>query len=346
MTRSLSLLVLTALSSLALLPDRATAMCIPVCGGDCTLTSQGQMNFVAIDRAAGRIRLVPNIRITGEAQDFALVVPTPSLPQITPAAKEIWDEAVNLTAPLSNRRFDRQSSGYGCASVQSPVEIPGSNDGGGVIVHGRSTVGMFLATIVSSEDPDALVKYLRRNQFSIASPDSEAIAGLAERGWFFTAMKLDTENPALEIPPQWDNNVDPVTFEYAATTFEVPLGFLDINRAAQLPMVFFVVDDHRVNLPGFQTTYANSVTAGEYEAMLSRFTHVSPFLRPGRYLTRLDRTFRSGDLMEDSITLEVAGTDEEFRRNTSSWSGLSGDWILLGLVPWLSRRFIRRRGRG
>ena len=62
-----------------------------------------QLNLVVMNREEGEVRLVPNIRLVGTASDFALVVPTPSFPDLAPLEGDIWNDAAALTAPVAAR---------------------------------------------------------------------------------------------------------------------------------------------------------------------------------------------------------------------------------------------------
>ena len=336
--------VLSALAVI-LIDSPAGAMCAPFPCNDCTLTSFGQLNLVVMDRSLARIHLIPNIRLVGDAADFALVVPTPSDPTIVPAPKEIWSEALALTGPLGSFRRDTDRFTLGCSTVTTEPLLPVGTDDG-VTVHRSETIGAFLATILSSSDPTALVRYLRERNFSVGSEESLAVVALVERGWFFTAMKLDTSHPAAQVPPDgWDNNVDPVMFTFEAGELEVPLSFLGINRAGWFPMVFYIVDNHRVTLSGFRTTYANRISDDEFRAIVTRHPRLSAYVASGRFFTRLDRTFKDFEPMAGFLRLERAPRDDEFRR-MNSWSGISADWLLLGAVPWLVRRMRHRNCSG
>jgi hypothetical protein len=152
--------------ALAAFSGDAAAMCIPMPCRDCDLVSRGQLNFVVMDRQAGRVQLIPNIRLVGDAEDFALVVPTPALPEITAAPVEIWDQLSGLTAPLWTTRWN--SDRFSCGAASELPLSPPDTEGDGVTVHGRETVGAFIATILSSDDPGALVRYLRERNFPVA----------------------------------------------------------------------------------------------------------------------------------------------------------------------------------
>lgn len=331
------------LSLAVLAPTSVLAMCWPCPCVDCEIQSRGQLNWVNMDRENGTIQLIPNIRITGAAEDFALIVPTPAVPEIAPAAVEIWDEALAFTAPI---RTLRQNNG-GCGGIFSTNldsrALIGSEDG--VVIVGQTTVGGFIATTIRSDDATALVTWLNQNNYQVKPEDTEKFAPYAEAGWVFTAMRLDTDN--VVVPPSWDTNVDPVVFTYDATEFEVPLPVLSINRAPTLPMVFFIVDDGRAELSGFNVVYANRISGEEYAAIEDRHPNLAPFLAPGKFVTRLDRDFLSEDPMTESIFLKPSANQQEFRRIlwSSVWESFPA-MVLALMVMFLMRPavgFVRGR---
>ena len=220
-----------------------------------------------------------------------------------------------------------------------------------MIVHDQLEAGDFIATILSADDPDALVDWLRAHDFAYTEADSSRFSGFVSRGWFFTAMKLNLPDPRGDgdrpTPPvEWDTNVEPVRFTFTAADLEIPLSLLAINRSSWMPMIFVVVDDHRVDLPGFETVYANRVNENEHAEIISRYPNLGGFIRPDRFITRLDRTLRPGDESEESILLVRALTDDEFRDVLAS--ALPGGLALLlggSLLVSLTTRMRRVRSR-
>ncbi len=330
---------------LLITPLAALAVCAPFPCDDCMIQSQGQLNLIIMDRENDRIQMIPNMRFTGNATQFAVVVPTSALPELRAGDSQIWNDARALTAPLS------RPAAMDCDNEN--VTMPGSNDistdgvggDGGVVVHGEHTVGALLATIVSSDSSTALVDWLNDNGFSISEDDAARFVPYVEQGWFFTAMKLDTSQVGTEVPVNgWNTDLDPVVFEYEGDEFELALPIISINRAPSMPVVFYVVDDSRTALDGFRTRYANRINAGEAEAIAWQYPTIAEFVQAGRYVTRLDRTFTSASLMSESVLLKRASSDDEYRWSSTAWSGLlSPDLALLCLPVLLFRMRHRRR---
>ena len=339
-------LFLTVAALSAARPAQAVCTCFPCT--DCEILNRGQLNFVVFDRENGQIQLVPNIRFTGNAADFAIVVPTPTLPRITPVPGDIWTQSSDLTRPI--RTNFRNNEDFTCGTQSVDVLTPSEAADDGVIVHNEETVGAFLVRTVSATDSGALLGWLRENDLVFSSSDSSKIAPLVDDGWFFTTMKLDTSQIGTEVPANgWNTNVDPVEFSFAATEFVLPLPFLSINRASSLPMVFYVVDDHRMTLPGFATRYVNRISSPEFGRIEQSHPTVAAYLRSGRFLTRLDRTFSLDRQFEDNISLVRAGNDFEVRQGLGQAQMVLQSWPLqvlwlVGLLGLVRRRFRIVRG--
>lgn len=323
--------------SIALLPAAARATCWCVFPPDQFLQWSGQVNLVVRD--GGTIRLIPNIRITGTADDFALIVPTPALPALAPVDQAIWTDAADLTKPAVRRSLDSGDCGTAVQSAdKSGDPLPLDT----VIVHSQETVGAFEATIVSSTDPAALVTWLNDNGYLPDATQVAAFTPLVQAGWFFTAMKL---LPGTPVPGNgWDTSVDPVEFTYAADEFDIPLHVLAINVAPALSITVYAVDDHRMDLPGFQASYSNRLSAGEMNAISAAHPTLAPYLGSGRTLTRLSRSFDASELA-GTLRLERADTDDEFRTIVGART-VSGDFLLFGtLIAGLAWRSARGRRR-
>lgn len=326
---------------LLLAPTRAWCMCCPVPCFDCWIESAGQLNLVVVDDEAGTIRLVPNIRIVGQAQDFALIVPTPTVPEFDLAPASVWSELVVLTAPGRTVEGAGRCGGNEVV-LAAPDALGGEFDAGvGVIV--ETTVGAFDVTVLESDDPDALLTWLVEHGFPLDPADAALFAPYIERRWVFTTMQLDPERAPMP-GGGWNTNVEPVAMTYRASEFELALPLMSVNRAARMPVSVYAVDRNRTTLAGFETLYANSISAPEYNAIAREHPGLAEFVAPYRWLTRLDRVFDDSDAMDASIHLERAPHNLEFRRIVRVRGALSYEMLFLvvGLAALRRRRAAAR----
>lgn len=321
----------------------AAGMCMPVCT-DCTLRSSGQTNWLILDPDGRHVGMIPNVRLEGSAADFGLIVPTPSVPDLVPVSVSVWDESFTLTAPLYVRGDNGGGDVLGCNGTHysPPVLAPGAD----VNILASKTVGAFDVVILQAGDPQALVDWFNQNGFTYDSGDAARFAPYVEAGWVFTAMHL---SEGAEVPPRWDTNVDPVLFTFETNAVRIPLPLLAMRRADFFPMAFFVVADHRMDLPGFATAYANRLSADETAAIRDRYPTLGSFLTAGRFVTRLDRTFQPDDPMDADLELVRASSDDEFRRTIGGgvvWGSFPVWAVVLFGGYWIVWRWQSRRRRG
>ncbi len=320
-------------------PPPAEAMCAPLPCELCTVENAGQVTFVVLHPDGAHVTVIPNIFITGDAADFALLVPTPVLPELAPADAGLWPQLFDLTRVASSTFYD--DGGLGCDRTH--YATPASPPGDGVDVLATRTVGDFDTATLSGTDPSAIAEWITTHGYAAAAGDLEVLGRYVERGWVFTVMK-----PTAPADLSHGINVDPVAFTFAADSLEVPLDVIGLNRTSYFPVYFAVVADHRMTLPGFLTTYANRVNGSELAAIRARYPAVAARLAEGRFLTRLDRVFTGTDSMDGAIALTRATTDDEYRRSTwweAAPASFPGALLLLFLLlgAW-SRGLARRYG--
>lgn len=330
--------------TLLLFPSAARSMCCPIGLPSGQIVSSRQINLVVMERDVQRITLIPNITLRGDSEKFSLIVPTPTQPSFAEVDQDVWADLGILTAPT--RRRD-SGGGLDCGT-QFDADVATETTSGIHIVSVES-IGSFEATVIDANgDPDGLIVWLATNGFVLSPDAASRFAPYVDRGWFFTAMKL---NEDIEMPPNgWNVQVDPVAISYDAEELEVPLPLLEINAEPWLSMWFVVVDDYRVTLSGFRTSYANAITDAESGAITARHPSLAPYIRADRYVTALAGGISAAG-STGSMFLRRADTQDE-HRDGLGWAATAapvGDLTLLAspfAIPaaraWLRRR--RRRG--
>ena len=124
----------------------------PPAGKDITEPSQ----IAAIFCSDGQEDLIIQVSYEGDVEDFAWVVPVPSLPEIEAESFEIFIELSSLTTPS----YDYL--GRGGAFEEE------------VMIYEQKRVGSYDTTTLSSEDPNSLINWLKENGYNFPE-DAENI---------------------------------------------------------------------------------------------------------------------------------------------------------------------------
>ncbi|MBK8230751.1 MAG: DUF2330 domain-containing protein [Candidatus Eisenbacteria bacterium] len=332
----------------AMPPSPARALNFPIPQAGKTLSSQGQLLVLRFDRTANQVQMIPNLRFSGKSEEFAVVIPTPELPALRNESPDLWAELRSLTGPASSSGGYRRRTSIGCqesGSTSPPPDAPYD-----VFIHANRQVGALEATVLSSENPNALVDWLTAHGFSASPELSARIAPYVEQGWYFTVMRPIPSDPQNEMPPAgWDSTVAPVSFTWSGSRLELPLALLDINRASPFPVIAYVIDDHRITLDRFETQYANLFTADEIRGCEERYPRVAALLTEGQFLTRLVCAFGRNEEMVGDVPATPAEGDEELRLLQSDGLWFAGDLgllVLAGMSTLLDGLRRQRRAQG
>jgi hypothetical protein len=195
----------------------ALARTVSACGG---LFCQN----IPVDQQAERIIFTVNnddtisayvqINYTGSAPDFSWVVPVPSVPKVDVAEIASFDEMSRLTAPVFIPPLMPD-----CAPIIVPAavqEAAGNGPGGGgVQVLASGTAGPYGYDVVTSPDPNALVRWLRTNQYRITEQMEPLVKVYTDEDMVFLAMKLR--------PDQGVQDIQPVVMTYTGQEPMIPL---------------------------------------------------------------------------------------------------------------------------
>ncbi len=238
-----------------------------------------------IHYADGVETLVVETRFIGDGQDFAWVVPTPSVPEVSevtaglfPTLRSILrphliDQVTPFALPVAGiailvlgLHFKRGRLAIGLfitggvitAWVLLPtlgivtVRSAGVSAGDAIIVHSQARIGAFDVAVISSEDPDALLNWLRDNDYRVGEEAVDAIKAYVNEDWSFAAAKLHREQ-ATEEP----STPHPLAFQFAT---DKPVYPLRLTGAGNGPcsIGLYIFGDQRAAAPGFSVERCNT----------------------------------------------------------------------------------------
>lgn len=128
--------------------------------------------------------MVVSITFQGNAEDFGWVIPAPSKPTITKGSDELFTSLEELTGTYlsyDDNEYDMMPMG---------AELKKES----VTVIETKQIEYYEVTTLSATDKDALTEWLNDNGYSYPSSASYILNSYINNGWFFVAMKIDTES--------------------------------------------------------------------------------------------------------------------------------------------------------
>jgi len=202
----------------------------------------------------GTITTLIEIQYFGTAEDFSWILPIPeaisaddlAVPEEGP---EVFDELHQLTdvqiiAPdLPDCAVEFRDG----AVFASAAEV----DDGGVEIFASGEVGPFGFDVIGSDDPDALIEWLRDNNYRV-TPEMEPLVDVyVEQDMAFVAMRLLDGEDATSIAP--------IEITYGGTEPMIPLILTSVAAQPNMPVWVWIFGDERA----VGTNYANMEIANE-----------------------------------------------------------------------------------
>lgn len=207
-------------AGVSLLPAAALA-----CGGFFCNTApvdQQAERIIFVQEDSNIVTSYVEIAYQGEPEGFAWVVPVPSVP-----ALDVWHGgAFNALDLLTEPQFDIPWGCFAEAGADADADGAPADDRGEVEVLDQRRVGPFDTATIESDDPRALVEWLRLNEYRITPAMEPFIAMYTREGLKFLAMKL--------APGEGTDAIQPIKMTYNAISPMVPLRLTSV--AAQLEM--------------------------------------------------------------------------------------------------------------
>ena len=204
--------------------------------GDDTLTAYVQINY------------------EGSAPNFSWVVPVPSVPEIDVAEIESFDELEMLTDPII---IAPQFVECEAAEAEADMDIAGARMMptptvfATVEVLASGTAGPYAYDVISSPDPNALIIWLRENQYTLTPMMQPLIRVYNEEGMIFLAMKLQPDADVQEIQP--------VKMTYESDMPMIPIRLTAIAAVEDMRVLTWIFADEQT----IPTNYANPVIFDE-----------------------------------------------------------------------------------
>ncbi len=320
-----------------LLPTDGYAPCVMFTPPNQELNGTGQRAFIAYDSQTQEVNLVPSINIRGEATEFAIVIPTPSIPKLDTVNRQIFWELNDVTRSVTRWRGGGGSSGCNVFTTGESddgvfVTSP-SEEEEGVTVISEQSVGAFDTVILTADNPMALTDWLDRHGYHHSIEDNAILQSYIDQRWIFTAMRLsvNVESGERHRAHFFDEPIDPILLTYRAEKLIYPLRLTSISAREGTDVTVYILTKNKMHFPSARIEYANRITDSERDAIRLRYPTFGSFIGESRYLTRLRRSFARTEMNTD-FELAPHQDNHEFRRVQYMGIAFLPDLLLLGLM--------------
>jgi hypothetical protein len=259
----------------------------------------GQKAIIVYDEEAEREDLILSIQLLSESSEAAWVVPVPSPPEVNTASAEWFVQLSGLTHPEIVTE-----------AVRVQVEAPVVGMPGGVELLSREHVGVYDVSVLSSDEPGALLEWLNENGYTFPKEGEPILESYVEEGWYFMATRVlpgETAHLEGDVQPLW------LSFDTAQPVYPMRLTALVDDY---IEVLIYVLADHRMEIEAFwnhfDTEFAGELTlepvASEESGLVDLLTG-----RP-YYVTKLRNWGFDAQELPDDLYLRRASSDEPYRR--------------------------------
>ncbi|GAB4514574.1 MAG: hypothetical protein Tsb0020_33140 [Haliangiales bacterium] len=271
---------------------------------------------IAFAMKDGQVTAHIQIQYAGAAEDFAWLVPLPSMPEMELGVDELFTELIAQTQPQYSMNTStpscpsRPRSGGGRGQAPDAGAAWPSPDEPHLVLE-EGSVGPYDYTVLSAEDKQTLADWLAEEGYFVATGGDQALDPYIRPGGFFLALKLRTGESV--------GNLQPIVLRYQAELPQIPIVLTSVGAERDMPVMVWMLGEHRAIPRNYYHTHINDalidwrlgganyvevVTAAVDEAdgqhsFVTEYAGTSDIMRD-----RLDAPGRFGDLDQ------LAGIDD------------------------------------
>ena len=187
----------------------------------------------------GTVTTHVQLQYSGEASDFAWILPLPSVPELAVSHNQIFNQLQFATQPGFQLNFQEDAS-CGFPPIFRTLEDDGSvvaTESAAVEVVSQEQGGPYDTAVITSDDSQAIVNWLVDNDYQLGDLGIDLLHPYVEEGAFFLALKLVTDRDVGDLQP--------IALTYAAEEPGIPIRLTAVATAPDLGVIAWVLAEHR-----------------------------------------------------------------------------------------------------
>jgi hypothetical protein len=240
-------------------PDVNSACCY-FSAKDKDILQPAQKVFVTWDPTENVESFTVQPKFEGNADDFGMVIPTPSKPKLDEMPRDFFKELALYT--ILKKREQPQSKLLPPPPVQLAARALKDAQGQkapdarprlpAVKVLEAGVVGNLDYKIIEAGRADDLFAWLKENKYTY-SGDEATLDFYIKKKWLFTVMKIDTMQMKKNPDGSFAGEVTPTRFQFSSEKLIYPLKITQISVKDKTEALFYVQAPYKVDLPGEMT---------------------------------------------------------------------------------------------
>ncbi len=219
-------------------PRPAPAMC-PPCGLEPQRIVIADPQRVYVFHRAGLQDLILESAYRGNAKDFGMILPVPSVPDVRMVQHGFFDAMTRAAGQFEKFREERAGSGLSAAAEDATWRTH-------VQVVRRQVAGVFSAVTLKARTLEALENWLRENSYRYADDAyaRQVFQKYIDQQWYFLAVQVRVE----EAGGQFDGRFRPMGIRFRSKDIVIPTRVASIYPNG-MPFEFYVVTNRAVDFP-------------------------------------------------------------------------------------------------
>jgi len=197
----------------------------------------------AHDEEANEVEAHVQIFYSGSAEDFAWVVPTPSVPELFTSSDEVFTLLDDITRPRFVLAYEEVQScdddryWYDYALSASTTSSSPAPENGGVQVVAEEQVGPYDTVTLRARSSDELLTWLQDNDFDLPDDLSPVLDPYVAEESYFVAMRLQNDKSSGDIQP--------LGMRYPSDAISIPIQLTSIAATPDMRVEAYVLGEHR-----------------------------------------------------------------------------------------------------
>lgn len=291
--------------------------------------------------------LILSIKFTGDAKNFAWIIPTPSRPEVNKSSDELFtglDDLTNTGMPVIPMREEQF------------LDV-GVKSNAGVEVVETKKIDYYDITVLDAKNSDALMAWLKERGYDFPFDEAGWIFDTyIDNGWYFTIVNVDGSKVFSGVEAQFrSGHAVPLKLTFPTDKIVFPLKISSVNikyqynldtnlnfsqkpiiindqvrlRSNSVGILLYVFSEHKQYLPGFNTLYAAKVDKAEIER-LATDDQGNPWKKVEQkkyFLTKLNRNMSQAEMTQD-LYLRDATDDQPVNAVEKMERSQSFFWII------------------